>query len=127
MGVMGTADVTYTVVEGGHQGSPSVPMKEREFLLTFPAASNTNYPTGGVPLVNGQLGVPNYLRKFILMDDGSSVGYVAKWDQLANTIRLYWMNATVSTAGGTISQTLTELGTANTVASTTLRALVQGW
>jgi hypothetical protein len=129
MGQMGTADVTYTFQEAGRQGSPSAPMSENEFLLTFGAGttSNAGYPPGGVPLSSAKLGCPAYIRKFILMDDGSSSGYVAKWDQLANAIRLYQMNATVSTAGGTIAQTLTELGSAASVSLVTLRALAQGW
>ena len=131
MGVMGTADVTYTSVTAASVGSPSVPMREYQFLLTFPNASNVLYPTGGVPLVAAQLGCPAYLEKFILLDDGSSAGYVAKWDQKADAIRLYQLaiNSTISGSPTTISitQALTELTTASTVTSVTLRALAQGW
>ena len=133
MGQMTTADVTYTRIEGNDLASPSVPMREYEFLLTFGASttSNSGYPVGGVPLVNGALGCPAYLRKLIAMDDGSSSGLVAKWDQKANAIRLYEivLNSTFSGSPTTASFTslLTELASAASVSLVTLRVLVQGW
>jgi hypothetical protein len=121
---LGTADVTYTVVEGTSIASPSVPMKEHQFLVAFPNSTNVLYTSGGIPLSIGKLGIPATLRKFIIEDAASSSGYVPKWDQLANTIRIY---LTQNTTGASTTTSLIEMTTAATVASTTLRVLVAGW
>lgn len=127
---MGTGDVTYTKLEGNMRSSAAMPESEFQMTILFPNSSNTNYPLGGVPLVNGKLGCPAFLTKLIIEDMGSSVGYVAKWDNVANAIRLYWTAAipsgTAGTAGVAAAQ-LVELGTAATVQSTTLRVIAQGW
>jgi hypothetical protein len=121
---LGTADVTYTKLEGNMRGSPSVPEREYQFTLLFPNGTNVLYTSGGIPLSNGQLGCPGFLTKFILEDDASSVGAVYKWDQKANTIRIY---LTQNTTGASTTTSLIEMTTAATVSSTTLRAIAQGW
>lgn len=121
---MGTADVTYTVVEGTSIASPSVPMKEHQFLVQFPNSTNVLYTSGGIPLSPGKLGSPASVCKFIIEDMASSSGYVPKWDHLANTIRIY---LTQNTTGASTTTSLIEMTTAATVASTTLRVLVAGW
>ena len=122
---LGTADVTYTLVAGTSLASPSVPMRENQFLVLFPNSTNVLYTSGGIPLSNGQLGCPAGLQKLIMDDDASSVGYVAKWDQKANTIRLYQSGAVATT--GSVATQLVEVTTAATVASVTLRVIAQGW
>jgi hypothetical protein len=121
---LGTADVTYTKLEATGLASPSVPQNERQFTMLFPAgATNVLYTSGGIPINNGQLGCPAALNKFIIEDMACSTGYVAKWDNVANTIRLYWgQNITAATASQLI-----EVLTSATVASCTLRVLVAGW
>lgn len=128
---LGTADITYTQLAYASHGSPSEPMRQFQFTMLFPNGANVLYTSGGIPLSRGKLGCPAILEKFILEDEGSSVGYVAKWDNVANTIRLYQMSINTTAASGTgaivVTQALTELTTSSTVASTTLRAIVQGW
>ena len=123
---LGTADVTYTVIAGDSMASPSMPMKQHQITILFPNSTNVLYTSGGIPLSNGQLGITQNLVKFIIEDAASSTGYVPKWDQLANTIRLYQVAAVV-TGSATPAQQLVEMTTAATVASTTLRVLAQGW
>lgn len=119
---LGTADVTYGRVEAAAMASPSVPMKQHQFNMLFPNGTNVLYTQGGIPLNLGQLGCPAGLIKFIIEDAASSTGYVPKWDQLANTIRLY-----AQTTSAVVGAQLAEVSTAATVASVTLRVLAQGW
>lgn len=121
---LGTADVTYTPIVGTHFASPSVPMKEQQFTMLFPNGTNVLYTGGGVPVSSQALGCPQALVKFLLEDMASSVGAVYKWDQKANTIRIY---LTQNTTGASTTTSLIEMTTAATVASTTLRVIAQGW
>lgn len=123
---LGTADVTYTRLEADTLGSPSVPMSQYQFTMLFPNGANVLYTNGGIPLSNAKLGCPAALVKFIIEDAGSSVGTVAKWDQLANTIRLY-QSASFGTGSAVAAAALVEFATSATVASTTLRIIAQGW
>ena len=123
---LGTADVTYTKLEATGLASPSVPQNERQFTILFPNSTNVLYTNGGIPLSNGALGCPGALNKFIIEDMACSTGYVAKWDNVANTIRL-WQVAAVVTGAATAAQPLVEVLTSATVASVTLRVLAAGW
>lgn len=123
---MGTADVTYTKLEGNMRASPSVPEREYQLTMLFPNSTNVLYTSGGIPISNGSLGVPGFLTKFIIEDMACSTGYVAKWDNVANTVRLY-QSGGFGTGTAVAATTLVELTTAATVASTTLRVLVSGW
>lgn len=129
MAQMGTGDVTYTKLEADSFASPSVPISERQFTMLFPNGANVLYTSGGIPLSNGQLGCPAGLIKFIIEDMASSTGYVAKWDQLANTIRLYQQLGFTAGATGAVvpAAQLLEVTTASTVASCTLRVIAAGW
>lgn len=119
---LGTADVTYTAIKSSHIAGPSNPMREQQFTMLFPNSTNVLYTGGGVPISNGQLGFPNALMKLIIEDAACSNGYVPKWDNVANTIRLYVQQTTAVTGSQLI-----EVTTAATVASTTLRVLAAGW
>lgn len=122
MAAYGTADVTYTVIEGFKQGCPSEPMQGLAFSMSV--AGGKTYPAGGIPLVKGSLGCPSTIQRFMWIDEGSSSGLVAKFDLTATKIRLYEI-----ANGGTIAFTsaLTEVGTAETVAATTWKCFVAGW
>lgn len=125
---LGTGDVTYTHLANRNQVSPGVTAPERQFTMLFPNSTNVLYTAGGIPMSNGQLGCPTFLTKFIIEDMACSTGYVAKWDNVANTIRL-WQSAAIN-ATGTVSQAATglvEVLTSATVATTTLRVIAQGW
>lgn len=118
-----TADVTYSLISASRNAGPSDPMRKAAYAITFGGTGNTNYPLGGVPLSPGKLGCPATIQEFLLMDEGSTVGYVAKYDFTAMTIRLYWSNQ------GTVTATLPliELTTAATISSVTIKARVGGW
>ena len=122
MAAYGTADVSYGVIPGGAQSDPADPMTSNSFTISV--AGGKTYPSGGIPLSLGQLGCPAGIKQFFWLDDGSSSGYVAKFDYSNVKIRLYEI-----ADGGTIAFTsaLTEVTTAETVAATTWKAFVAGW
>lgn len=122
MAAYGTGDVTYATIEGVQKGCPSDPLMGRGFSISV--AGGKTYPSGGIPLVGAKLGCPSSINRFYWLDDGSSSGYVAKFDYSATKIRLYEV-ADPSTVAFTSA--LTEVGTAETVAATTWKAFVQGW
>lgn len=122
MAAYGTADITYGAILGTHVGDPAMPMKGHAFTVSI--AGGKTYPAGGLPLSLGQLGCPAAIIQWFWLDEGSSSGYVAKFDYTAVKIRLYEI-----ADGGTIAFTsaLTEVGTTETVAATTWKAFVRGW
>lgn len=128
---LGTADVTYTRLEasGRSFASPSVPQAEYQFTMLFPNSTNVLYTNGGIPISNPALGCPAALTKFIIEDMACSTGYVAKWDNVANTVRLWQQLGFTAGATGAVvgAAQLVEVATSATVASVTLRVLVAGW
>jgi hypothetical protein len=122
MAQIGTADVTYSHVTGSSYAAPSMPMRSALYNITFGDGTLT-YTNGGIPLLKGKLGCPGTLQQFIMTDSASSVGYVAKFDKTALSIRLYV--STNTTAAGPTA--LVEVNTATAVTATTLQALVSGW
>ena len=126
MGQITTSDVTYTQIANPVLASPSMPMRSTAFTILIPKSGATNvlYTSGGIPLSLPALGCPAALTSFFMMDEGSTTGYVAKYDYGASTIRLYLSQNT--TAASTTTN-LIEVTTAATVASTTLRVIASGW
>lgn len=122
MAQIGTADITYTMVEGSALASPNSPMPERIFVVAFGNGTLT-YTNGGVPLDKSKLGCPSNIQSLIMLDAGNSVGYVPKWNMTANTVRLY-QDANVTAAA---AAALVEVLTSAVVTATTLRVLVKGW
>lgn len=47
------------------------------------------YPTGGVPLTKGDLGSPNSIRSFTLVEPDAGNGFVYKFDASAESLRIY--------------------------------------
>lgn len=47
------------------------------------------YPAGGVPLTKAQLGLPTVLESVLLVDPASANGFVYKYDQANEKIRIY--------------------------------------
>ncbi len=123
MAQLGTADVTYTQIRYVG-GNPASPQNESVVTMLFPNGANVLYTSGGIPLSKGQLGCPATIQEFIIMDEASTTGYVAKFDYGASTIRLY---LTQNTTAASTTTSLIEFTTAATVASTTLRVIAKGW
>lgn len=122
MAAYGTADVTYSAIEGFANGDPCVPMSGKVFSLSV--AGGKTYPAGGIPLIAGKLGCPATIQRFMWLDEGSSSGLVAKFDATAVKLRLYEASNSTTLA---FTSALTEVGTAETVAATTWKAFVAGW
>ncbi len=116
------SDVVYAAIEGSAQACPSDPRMERAFTITF-GDSSLLYTNGGIPLTKGKLGCPASIQQLHLMDMGHASGFVAKWNQTSNTIRLY-QDANITAAA---AAALTEVSTATAIAAMTLRVLVKGF
>lgn len=117
-----SSDVTYTEITGYARANPADPMAERAFTISFGNGTLT-YTNGGIPLDKAKLGCPNHLHSLWMMDSGSGVGYVAKWNQTANTIRLY-QDANITAAA---AAALTEILTSAAVSAMTLRCIAKGY
>lgn len=85
MADIASSDVTYTITTKDIVGG-----NKRRFCgsIVFGNASLT-YPTGGVPLVKGKMGLPNNIESFNFVDPMSSDGFVYKYDLANNKIRIY--------------------------------------
>lgn len=116
------ADVTYAAIEGSAHASPSDPQMSRSYTITFGDGSLL-YTSGGIPLTKAKLGCPAVINQLHIMDMAHTAGMVAKWNQTANTIRLY-QDANV-TAGAAAA--LVEVLTSAAVGAVTLRVLVKGY
>jgi len=78
------ADLIYTALDpiGGVKTDSS--RSVNTFAITTPAGE---YPTGGLPLLNGKLGAPNSLESLeILEQDVADPLLTYHWDKSANTI-----------------------------------------
>lgn len=80
-----STDLTYTEQgrPGGrldHQGN-----NVRIWKITTAAGE---YPTGGLPLDNGQMGCPNELLALRVLDESQADTYQYLWDKGANTIKV---------------------------------------
>ena len=78
------ADLTYTALEpvdGENVGSG-----KRRYVFAITTAAG-EYPTGGLPLLNGKLGCPSSLESLIVVEgDVSDAKLSYQWDKSANTI-----------------------------------------
>lgn len=122
MAQIAAGNVSYTYVEGTAKADPGSPTTQRVMVVQFGDGSLT-YTNGGIPLDKGKLGCPTNLQSLIMLDSGSSVGYVPKWNMTANTVRLY-NDANVTAAA---ASAMLEVLTSAVVTSTTLRVLVEGY
>lgn len=116
------SDVTYAAVEGSAQACPSDPRMERVFTITFGDGSLT-YTDGGIPLTKGKLGCPTHISSLHMMDAAHASGLVPKWNQTANTIRLYQDARTTAATAAALVEVLTSAA----VAAMTLRVYVKGY
>jgi hypothetical protein len=122
MAQIASSDVTYTEIAGYANANPAQPMGERAFSIAFGNGTLT-YTNGGIPLDKAKLGCPGFLHSLVMLDAGSGVGYVAKWNQTANTIRLY-QDANITAAA---AAALTEILTSAAVSAITLRCIAKGF
>lgn len=89
MAAIAASDVVYTLqnqeITGGGYSKKVMKIVFGDGALT--------YPSGGVPLTKGKMGVPNAVRSLKLIDPDDSNGYVYKYDFANNKIRIYYAPA----------------------------------
>ena len=121
-----TSDVTYTQIVGTNISNAADPMRQGMFTVLIPSAAATNvlYTSGGIPLSPAALNCPANLMSLLMIDEGSTTGYVAKYDYGKTSLRLYLSQ---NTTGASTTTSLIEVVTSATVASITLRVLAKGW
>lgn len=88
-------DVVYTVLEENilDNGNLSVVVE-----IKFGNGTLT-YPTGGIPLTRGKMGLPRHIKSLLLIDPESSDGLVYKFDLDNEKLRIYQGDYSVSTDG----------------------------
>ena len=78
------ADLTYTQLEPVN--GEIVGSGKRRYILAITTAAG-DYPTGGLPLLNGKLGCPNSLESLTILEADVSDDLLSyKWDKSANTL-----------------------------------------
>lgn len=87
MAQIAAANVTYSMVEGTRISNPADPRFSAIFNVSF-GNGTLEYTNGGIPLTKGKLGCPAVIRELYVLNQGTS-GYVARWNQTADTIQLY--------------------------------------
>ena len=119
MAGIATTDVTYTQV--GKAEVTDASYRKRVMTVAFGNGTLT-YPAGGVPLVAGKLGCPNTIRSCVLFSPASANGFVYKYDEVNNKIRIYQGDNT-----NVASAPLIELLTSATPAAATLYVEATGY
>ena len=121
MADVAAADLTYTKQEGRDELTGSSKYRA-VYSIAFGDGTDT-YPSGGIPLTKGKLGMPNAIESLTLVEDAAGDGYIYKYDDSAETIRIYEADFS-----GTAAAPLTELTAAtDAVAAATLIVDVIGW
>lgn len=118
MAAIASANVTYSLVKQRKEDSSN---KIINLTIAFGDGALT-YPSGGVPLLAASMGCPNVIRSVVLSDPASANGYVYKYDQANNKLRIY--QGDNDQAGDTA---LIELLTSIAPAAATLQVEVIGW
>jgi hypothetical protein len=114
------ADVTVTVRERRIQ--PSLKKRRLALTLAFGDGAKT-YPAGGVPMPDFKgLGFQRFLDTIDMTDDASANGYLYKYDEANNKLRIYQGDNTNAAAAPNI-----EVTGAHAPAATSIRAIAWGW
>lgn len=85
MADIASTDVTYAMVDQSKEDSS---FAKNVMTVAFGDSSLT-YPSGGIPLLKGKMGVPNFVASAVIYAPDASNGYVYKYDQVNNKIRIY--------------------------------------
>lgn len=85
MADIASGDVTYTLLKQTRDNS-----SRSENLVQVAFGNGTlTYPSGGVPLVKGSLGLPTNVDELILVDAANANGFVYKVDLTNLKLRIY--------------------------------------
>ena len=82
------ADVTYTLGERAIEGSS---FRRNIVTLAFGDGVDT-YPSGGVPLTKGKIGLPTVIQSLKIFDTGGS-GFVFSYDEANEKLRMFQRDA----------------------------------
>ncbi len=119
MADIAAGDVTYTLLN-----KEIVDSGMRLFRMTIAFGDGAlTYPANGVPLTAAKMGCPNEIRSVDLFSPASADGFVYKYDQANNKIRVYQGDN-----NNAADAALVELvGASATPAAATLYAEIRGW
>lgn len=87
MADIAASDVTYT-----KRGSRDELTGSSKYRAVFDVAFGDGaltYPSGGVPLTKGNMGMPVVIKAFNMVDKASDNGNEYKYDESAETIRIF--------------------------------------
>ena len=119
MADIAASDVVYTITD---QQKADSSYNKTAMTVAFGDGVLT-YPAGGIPLTKGKMGCPNTITVGSITSPASSNGFVYKYDQANNKIRIYQGDYSESADGP-----LVELVAATaTPAATTVYMEVTGW
>lgn len=126
MSALGSASITYTVKNFNRLGNSKVLNRVQ---LSFGDGTLT-YPTGGIPIILGQMGLVSNIESMILIDAGTA-GYTPNFNTVTSKIQLYQagshshpliISSNAGTAGTQAVNATTALGTFISGAAVTVAA-----
>lgn len=120
MAKIAASDVTYTITD---ETSDKGRGYKRNIKIVFGDGA-LEYPTGGVPLDADDMGCPNAIVEFILVESAVTSGYYYDYDKSANKLKMF--NATDET-GTPGDRVMAEVATSVAPAAQTVHAIVTGW
>lgn len=121
MADIAASGVTYSKREGQDELTSSSKYKG-VWTVSFGDGTDT-YPSGGIPLTKGSLGCPTVIETVNISEPDADDGYIYKYDDSADTIRIFQGDN-----DGTADGPLVELtGGATAVAAASLILEVTGW
>lgn len=118
MAAISSSDVSYSVNLA--QGVISDKDKRYDVNISFGDGALT-YPSGGIPLDKGKMGLPNDVQDLLMSDAMASDGYVYKFDKSNLKIRIYQGDHNNAS-----DSPLIELLTSDAPAATVLKCVVIG-
>ena len=121
MADIAAGDLTYSKREGQDELTGSSKLRA-VYSITFGDGTDT-YPSGGIPLTKGSLGLPNVIESLTIIEDSAGDGLVYKYDDSAEAIRIYQGDYAETAAGALVEYVA---GT-TAVAETTLIIDAIGW
>lgn len=121
MADVAAGDLTYTEKVGRSELTGSSKLKY-VWSVTFGDGTDT-YPSGGIPLTKAKLGLPNVIESVNIIEAEADDGYIYKYDDSAEKVRIYFADY-----DGTADGALIELTAGTTaVAAAELILEVTGW
>lgn len=85
MADLAASDLTYTALAPTNGEIVGGSKKRYVWAITTAAG---DYPTGGLPLTNSKMGVPNSLESLRVLEPSAADAYQYYWDKSANKIKV---------------------------------------